>query len=315
MAEERQAEQHTINSLSYKELEEYKENMKMQNQQICIEVFTVQIFNEMVSEVEPESISVVKKVSSALYRVIQIAVKLIQGIKPSRKSSMDLVNTQYKFCSQNLQVTADIEALMQVIGVIDIARYPELFRQSASAREVKVLCRNLSSITFPKMSPSSEKCPEEKEKKNLEMIRIIAYNFKEFDIEAIASVYKMLLKTKNPLFPTKYICEYIKIGKLSCKKTKIVLCQFILAFVICKQKQELFESTCSFLYSLITKENSKLRFANISVVFTPIFFIDEDCQIVDSNFKEIMENLKNFLEFFLENSPQIFILALKPKRE
>ncbi|KAI5165098.1 hypothetical protein NEIRO03_0092 [Nematocida sp. AWRm78] len=310
MDTERQSEQHTLNSLLPAEANEYKKTLIESNGALYVEFFHADVLNEIVTESVIDRSIRKRKISSTIYKILQIVIKLIQGNSIHSDSTIKPVTTHYRFCTKTLQVTADLEALMKVISIVDLKKHPELFRQSASVKEVKQLWQNLNNITFTALSPNSEKCPEEKEKKNQEIIKIISYNLKEFDVETIASVYKMILKTKNPFFSTKYINEYIKIGNISCKKTKIQLCKFILAFAVPTQKQELLEVTCNFLYSLITKEDSKLKFRNISVVFAPIFFIDEECNIIDANFKEIMEKLKDLLEFFLENSPQIFLLSL-----
>ncbi|KAI5191761.1 hypothetical protein NEMIN01_1652 [Nematocida minor] len=307
MESETEREKNTINSLSAERLEEYKEAMLSKHSELYGRFFTEPLIYEILHDESLEH-SDKKVVNSKLTAVINMFISLIYGESQSADPSLNLVRTNYTFCSKKLQVSADLEALMQVIEMIDLKQNPELFRQSASAKEVKSLYKNLVNLKFPKLSVDANGCPEEKEKRSKEVIKIITYNFKEFELETISSVYKVVLKTKNPFFPPKYINLYIKVGKLAEKKEKILICKFLLMFIVSPGKIELLEVVCSFLYLLITRKDSALRFKNIAVVFAPIFFIDDESSIVDATFKETMERLKDFLEFFLENSPEIFLL-------
>lgn len=303
-----ETEKETVNTLPQEEIKQYKIDMFSQHNDLLNEVFTADTIRKVLNEQPITEDGHGKSLNSRLAELITILIGLISGVKQNTSNKIRRVDTNYRFCSKQLRVTADLEALMQVLGIIDLREQTELFRQSASAAEVKTLCTNLQNTTFPRLSPDTNLCPEEKERRNRELVRIITYNFKEFEIETVAAVYKIVLKTKNPLFPVKYISEYIKIGKITEKEKKITLCKFVLLFLVSPAKRELLEITSNFLYSMITKENSPLRFENISVVFAPIFFIDDGCSIVNETFKEVMERLKDFLVFFLENSKEIFLV-------
>ncbi|KAH9385430.1 uncharacterized protein NEMAJ01_0326 [Nematocida major] len=314
MEEGKETEKYSITTLPQEQLKQYKEMFLEENVHIYCTIFQEDIVLDMLGKHAAPENAQEKSLGDALSRMIDIFINLLRGISTRKPYKMKMVSTKYRFSTAQaqVQVSADLEALMGVLDVIDISQYPELFRQSASAAEVKVLCNNLQHITFPHISPDIDNCPEEKQKRNREIIRIITYNFKEFEIETVASVYKQVLKSKNPLFPSQYIKQYMEIGKVASTEDKILLSKFLLLFTVSPAKRELLEVTCSFLYSLITKKDSPLRFENISVVFTPIFFIDDKCCIVDANFKEVLEQLRDFLKFFLQNSPAIFLMEPEP---
>lgn len=300
-----ETEKNTINSLEGEEVEKQKEILLVKYNTLYIDFFGEALMYEMVRNENTESYIKIRDMK--ISEIIRLILRLLSW-STSEKSEDCLINTSYSFCTKQLNVTANLEALMQVISLVDIKEYPELFRQSASAREIKDLYKTLQGIKFPHSLLDLSECPEEKEKRKEEFLRIITYNFKEFQVETISSVYKLVIKSKNPFFPPKYISEYIRIGKLTDKSKKIALCKFIIFFLVFPTKREMLEIVCSFLYTLITKEASPLKFKNIAVVFAPIFFIDSNSAIIDSNFKEIMERLSEFLEFLLENSLEIFLV-------
>lgn len=300
-----EGERSTINSLDKEEVEKKKESLLIKYRKVYNEFFGEDLLNKIVRE---EALDKEKKVP---WIDVKGSINIFLRMMSCRKtdnSSAYLVETKYSFCTRQLQVTADLEALMEVIGMVDLKEFPELFRQSGSAREIKTLHSTLQNITFPEILSNRTELPEDKEKRRKEFLQIITYNFKEFGVETISSVYKIVIKKYNPLFPPKYISQYIRIGKLENREKKIELCKFLLFFVVAPSKREILEVICNFLYTIISKEKSPLKFKNIAVVFSPIFFIDSVSVIIGSNFKETMERLRDFLEFLLENSPAIFLL-------
>ncbi|KAI5180931.1 hypothetical protein NEOKW01_1172 [Nematocida sp. AWRm80] len=224
------------------------------------------------------------------------------------KANVKRVATQFRFSRHKLCVSADLELLMRVLTSLNIQPYPELFRQSASVKEVSALYEHLKRIKPMQYSPLSKSSTEQEEIQEQEAMQTLIYDLQEFEIITISAVFKIVLKNDCPILPTKHIELYRKIQALSDPKDKIVFSKFIIAFLIDRSKTEILEIVCNFLYTLVTKPNSPLKFRNLSVVFTPLFFIDESFTVIDANFKEPLEDLRDYLEFLLDNSPKIFLI-------
>ncbi|OAG31695.1 hypothetical protein NEDG_00170 [Nematocida displodere] len=244
------------------------------------------------------------------FKHVQELINLLRTIFCHQETrTVKKVRSSFGFGARKPTISCDLECLMHVIASADIELYPELFRQSASLRAVATLHEYLSGLeifpnTFKPVEASPTKLNETDEQKIQELIGIL----EGVEIDTISAVFKIVLKLKSPLFPAQYLDVYSNINQLGSKQDKIILMQFIVAFVFSDERRETLEVICCFLSTVIMKHNSPLRFRNIAVVFTPLFFIDDTVVIKEPNFKEPLNKLRVFLEFLLENGQEIFLI-------
>lgn len=222
----------------------------------------------------------------------------------------DKVETCFCFGTKSLLMSRNLEALMLVLSSSELQMYPELFRESASVKQIEQLSDYIAEMdihTLLKEHNERDNASVEAMEKNGIIMQYIMQELNKFGVITVSAVFKIVLKMDSPLMPQKYIELYKKIGEIENLEKKILLSQFIIGFILHKKQRELTEVVCCFLNLLIEKDKSRLHYKNIAVVFTPIFFIDDGSFAVESNFKEQLEKLCNYLEFLLKNCKRIFV--------
>lgn len=244
--------------------------------------------------------------TAGLLPVLERIFELIKCFFSSAREKSDVndkVESVFGFGDVKPHVEYTIEYLMRMINATDLTGHEQLFRQSASLREVKILYDNLIAINMciNKQSKTDGHVPDK-------ALEIFSSMLGDFEVNTISSVFKITLRANCPLLPSTFRQTYMQIGRMENSAEKIVLTRFIVMLCIDQETRERLEAVCSFLYEQIKRESSPLKFKNISVVFTPLFFIDKTFSAPDPNFKKPLTELCDFLEFFLRHGSEIFLV-------
>jgi len=215
----------------------------------------------------------------------------------------------FAFGDASILVDCELESAMQLIEDSEMCRHKELFRESAPVKEINEICHTIDSIKksyFPVIGTTSG---SERKKLVKELCTALALEMKRYSLLTVASVFKIVLKRDSPIFPSKYFQCYTNASAIEDPRKRVLICKFIITFFLSNEKREILEVVSCFLYALVKKsEKSALNFKNIAIIFTPLFFIDGNFSTVGDNFKEPLEKLSLFLEFFLGNSREIFLV-------
>ncbi|KAI5190460.1 hypothetical protein NECID01_0966 [Nematocida sp. AWRm77] len=247
----------------------------------------------------------VPKTGGLLWRVSSGIKSLFFSIK---KHTYRDIATSFTFGSQPLYIPYEVEAAMQIIDQDEMYTYKELFRESSSVEKMSMLQGRLQELK-KKYYPYIEMVNKEKEMASVqEFITALKEEMRATDVLTLSGTFKNMIRSIIPIFPSKYLNVYIEIEKCPDVETKIILSQFVIAFLMTSEKRRDVEVMTCFFYSLITHKESLLKFKNISIVFTPMFFIDESHQICPETYKDTLECLQRFLQFFLENALSIFLI-------
>lgn len=219
------------------------------------------------------------------------------------------------------RVECDLECFMRFIYAVDIKDEPELFRRSASYKEVESmmgelrnLIKNLSLVeTDEEERASPDGSDDHRRKMGLNELEednprfhAIVEKIEDFGCIEVASGLKHLLRSKPPLFPSKYIYLYLKLQEES-EERLLMFSRFITIFLLSTQERDKLEAVCGFFHTLIARDNSQLKYQNISIVMVPAFFMDKSFPY-DGDYKEKINALQRLLEFFLRNGKKIFIV-------
>lgn len=244
--------------------------------------------------------------AAGLLPVLERIFELIRSFfSPAKEKSdvSDKVESVFGFGDVKPHVEYTIEYLMRMINATDLTGHKQLFRQSASLREVKILYNNLMAINMciKKQRKTDGRVPDK-------ALEIFSSMLGDFEVDAISSVFKVTLRSNCPLLPSTFRQTYMQIGKMENSAEKLVLIRVIVMLCIDQETRERLEAVFSFLYEQINREKSPLKFKNISVVFTPLFFIDKTFSVSDPNFKKPLTELCDFLEFFLRHGSEIFLV-------
>lgn len=219
-------------------------------------------------------------------------------------------SSSFVFGDVPIWVPYELEAAMQVIAQEQMYKYQELFRESSSASEVGNLCKRLKEVAklyAPRIELVSV---EHRQRAVQDLMDALRAEIRKCNTLTVSGTFKTMVRALSPIFPPKYLDVYIAIGKLENPDTKIMLSQFLIAFLLSSEKRGELEVAACFLHTIITEPDSLLRFRNLTIVFTPLFFIDKtfQLQLSQNNFKEPVEALQRFLQFFLENCQKIFAI-------
>ncbi|KAI5185247.1 hypothetical protein NEHOM01_0705 [Nematocida homosporus] len=230
-------------------------------------------------------------------------LKSYLGHGESGRCQYEEVETSFCLARPALRVSKSWEALMQFLDAADLKPVPELFRESASAKQINELSAKVRDLG----KAASGKTPAGNSDRPMN-IGAITNALGGYSVLTVAAVYKVMVKEECPIFPSKYIDLYMRINTLSDTSQKQLLSRFVLLFVLSDQKRIMFEICCDFLHRLITKEDSPLKFKNLAVVFAPLFFIDEETSCLAADFKGPLESLRDYLEFLLQNYREILLI-------
>lgn len=218
-------------------------------------------------------------------------------------------------------VDYDIECLMRVIYGIEARGDPDLFRKSASLQEVKCLMEKLTKLReelqLEEESVSKEQAAEERaagEDRLLESptLRHLSEGLGEFENHAISSVFKLVLRSKGPLFPAEHMELYLAMGNEQDAGTLLLMSRLISIFLVDREQRDKLEAVSCFFHSLLEREETKLCYKNVCIVMVPSYFLDDsfmdNSHMKELDFKFKVDKLVRFLGFFLLNCRQIFVL-------